>query len=60
MLQQDNKNAMKLELNGRESSTKGSKRIRVGYFFTKERVENADKLMNHCPTGLNYIFGLYV
>ena len=35
MLQQDNKNAMKLELNGRESSTKASKHIRVGYFLQK-------------------------
>jgi hypothetical protein len=41
---------MLLEKNGKQSSSKQTKHIRVRYFFIKDRVTNEDLPINHCPT----------
>jgi hypothetical protein len=43
--------AMLLEKNGKQSSSKRTKHIRVTYFFIKDRVNNGDITIKHCPTG---------
>jgi hypothetical protein len=42
---------MLLETNGKQSSSKRMKHIRVRYFVIKNRVNNSDITLNHCPTG---------
>jgi hypothetical protein len=51
ILNQDNMSAMLLETNGRHSSSKRNKHIRVRYFFIKDRVSYGDITLKHCPTG---------
>jgi hypothetical protein len=51
ILNQDNMSAMLLETNGKQSSSKQTKHIRVRYFFIKDRVSNGDITLKHCPTG---------
>jgi hypothetical protein len=51
ILNQDNMSAMLLETNGKQSSSKRTKHIRVRYFFIKDRVSNGDITLKHCPTG---------
>jgi hypothetical protein len=51
ILYQDNMSAMLLETNGKQSSSKRTKNIRVRYFFIKDRVSNGDITIKHCPTG---------
>jgi hypothetical protein len=50
ILNQDNLSAMLLEKNGKQSSSKGTKHIRVHYFFIKDRVSVKDLSIHHCPT----------
>jgi hypothetical protein len=51
ILHQDNMSAMLLETNGKQSSSKRTKHIRVRYVFIKDRVSNGDITIKHCPTG---------
>jgi hypothetical protein len=51
ILNQDNMSAMLLETNGKQSSSKRTKHIRVCYFFIKDRESNGDITLKHCPTG---------
>jgi hypothetical protein len=51
ILYQDNLSAMLLENNGKQSSSKRTKHIRVRYFFIKDRIGNGDISLKHCPTG---------
>jgi hypothetical protein len=51
ILNQDNMSAMLLETNGKQSSSKWTKHIRVRYFFIKDRVSNGNITLKHCPTG---------
>jgi hypothetical protein len=51
ILNLDNMSAMLLETNGKQSSSKRTKHIRVRYFFIKERVSNGDITLKHYPTG---------
>jgi hypothetical protein len=51
ILAQDNLSTMLLEKNGKQSSSKRTKHIRVRYFFIKDRVANNDISIRHCPTG---------
>jgi hypothetical protein len=51
ILYQDNLSAMLLEKNGKQSSSKRTKHIRVRYFFIKDRIRNGDISVKHCPTG---------
>jgi hypothetical protein len=43
--------AMLLETNGKHSSSKRTKHIRVRYLFIKDRVNSGDITLKHCPTG---------
>ena len=47
---QDNMSAMLLEKNGRASSSKRTKHIDIRYFFIKDRVDNKELTIEHCPT----------
>jgi hypothetical protein len=51
ILYQDNLSDMLLEKNGKQSSSKRTKHIRVRYFFIKDRIGNGDISLKHCPTG---------
>jgi hypothetical protein len=50
ILYQDNMSSMLLEKNGRQSSTKRTRHINIRYFFVKDRVENKEVSIVHCPT----------
>ena len=50
ILYQDNTSAMKLEENGKRSSTKRTKHIRVRYFFVQDRIKKGDLTIKYCPT----------
>ena len=50
-LQQDNTSAMRLELNGKASSGKRTEHMAVRYFCIKDRVDEGDLTIHHCPTG---------
>ncbi len=47
---QDNKSAILLEMNRRGSSSKRTKHIKVCYFFAKDKVDNKEVSIKHCPT----------
>ena len=47
---QDNESAMKLEVNGKASSTKRTKHIDIKYFFITDRVKAGDSRVVRCPT----------
>ena len=47
---QDNTSAQRLETNGRLSSGKRTKHMNVRYFFIKDKVDNGDFKVEHCPT----------
>ena len=48
---QDNESAMKLEKNGKRSSTKRTRHIHIRYFLIADRVKNNEISIVHCPTG---------
>jgi len=47
---QDNKSAMLLEQNGKESSGKRTKHINVRYFFITDRISKGEVRVEWCPT----------
>ena len=47
---QDNRNAIKLEKNGRASCGRKSRHINIRYFFMKERIKTEDISVTYCPT----------
>ncbi len=49
-LYQNNMSAILLEKNGKASSSKGTKHIKVKYFYIKEKVDNGEIEIKHCPT----------
>jgi hypothetical protein len=49
ILNQDYLSAILLGKNGKESSSKLTKHIRVGYFFIKDRIQSGDITRKHCP-----------
>ena len=49
-LYQDNKSAILLEKNGRESSGKRTRHIRLRYYFITDRIEKKDLQVKFCPT----------
>ncbi len=51
VLYQENMSAILLETNGKVSSTKRTKHIKVKYFYIKENVDSSKILLKHCPTG---------
>ncbi len=50
ILYQDNMSAILLEKNGKSSSSKQTKHIKVKYFYIKEKVDNGEIEIEHCPT----------
>ena len=50
ILFQDNQSSMRLEQNGRASSTKRTKHIDVRYFFIADRVASKEIRIVYCPT----------
>ena len=50
LVQQDNKSAILLEVNGKMSSSKRTKHIRIKYFFITDRVAQGDIVIEHKPT----------
>ena len=52
VIYQDNKSAMLMEQNGRNSCTGNSRHINIRYFFVKDRVDKKEMRIQYCPTGL--------
>ena len=50
ILYQDNEAALRLEVNGRLSSTKRTKHIHARYFLIKDHVDRGEIEPRHCPT----------
>jgi hypothetical protein len=50
LLYQDNMSAILLETNGRASSSKRTKHIKVKYFLIKDKVNREEITIEHCPT----------
>ena len=50
ILYQDNKSAILLETNGRQSAGKRSRAINVRYFFLTDQVEKGNVMIQYCPT----------
>jgi hypothetical protein len=50
LLYQDNMSAMLLETNGKASSLKCTKHIKVNYFFVKDKIDQEEIVVKHCPT----------
>ena len=55
LVQQDNKSAILMEVNGKMSSSKRTKHIRIKYFFVTDRVAQGDIVIEHKPTGEMWI-----
>jgi hypothetical protein len=51
LLYQDNMSGMLLKTNGRASSSKRTKHIKVKYFFIKDKVDQGEATIEHCLTG---------
>ena len=47
---QDNKSAILMEKNGRNSCTGNSRHINVRYFFVKDRIDKGEFKVHYCPT----------
>ena len=50
LLYQDNMSAMFLEKNGKASSSKCTKHIKVKYFFVKDKINQGEIVVEHCFT----------
>jgi hypothetical protein len=48
LLYQDNMSAMLLKTNGRASSSKRTKYIKVKYLFIKDRIDQGEVTIKHC------------
>ena len=50
IIYQDNMSAILLKNNGNGSSSKPMKHIKVKYFFVKDKIDNGEISLEHCPT----------
>ena len=50
IIYQDNKSAILLEKNGRQSAGKRSRAINLRYFFVTDQVEKGNVMIEYCPT----------
>jgi hypothetical protein len=50
LLYQDNISAILLETNGKASSSKRTKHIKVKYFYVKDKIDQGEIVVEHCPT----------
>ena len=58
LLMQDNQSAMRMERNGKASTTGNSRHVHIRYFFMKDRVNKGEVDLQYCPTleMLEYFF----
>ena len=49
-LYQDNQNAIKMEINGRNSCTGNSRHINIKFFWVKDRITQENIEVKYCPT----------
>ncbi len=49
LLYQDNMSTILLKTNGRTSSSKQTKHIKVKYFLIKDKMEQKEIIIEHCP-----------
>jgi hypothetical protein len=47
---QDNMSSMKLEINGKRSSTKNTRHMEIRYFFITDNIRRGKLSVKHCPT----------
>ena len=47
---QDNQSSMKLEINGRRSSTKNTRHMEIRYFFVTDNIKRGKLSIKYCPT----------
>ena len=52
ILFQDNQSAIKLEENGKRSSTGNTRHVNIRYFYVKDLVDKKQVRVLYCPTGL--------
>jgi hypothetical protein len=50
IIYQDNMSNIQLERNGRASSLKQTRHIKIRYFFIKDDIERGEASVEHCPT----------
>lgn len=50
IIYQDNESSIKLEKNGKASSTKETRCINIRYFFVTDRVNKGEVSIEYCPT----------
>jgi hypothetical protein len=50
LLYQDNISAILLETNGKAGSSKRTKHIKVKYFYVKDKINQGEIIVEHCPT----------
>jgi hypothetical protein len=50
LLYQDNMSAMLLKTNGKASSSKQTKHIKIKYFLVKDKIDQGNIVVEHCPT----------
>jgi hypothetical protein len=50
LLYQENMSAILLETNGKVSSSRRMKHIKVKYFYIKEKIDDGEMVIEHCPT----------
>ena len=50
ILFQDNKSAILLEKNGKTSSSKRTKHVKVKYYFIQNKVDHGEVGIKYCPT----------
>jgi hypothetical protein len=50
LLYQDNMSAMLLKTNRKASSSKCTKHIKVKYFYVKDKINQGNIVIEHCPT----------
>ena len=55
LVYQDNQSAMLLERNGKMSSSKRTKHIKMKYFFVTDKIEQGEVVVEHMPTDKMWI-----
>ena len=50
IIYQNNMSSMKLELNGKRSSTKNTRHMEIHYFFVTDNIRRRKLSIKHCPT----------
>ena len=51
LLYQDNMSAILLKTNGKAGSSRGTKHIKVKYFYVNDKINQGKIVVEHCPTG---------